>query len=98
MPAIPMGRLLRGFAVGIAQRGKGQRGDKTMLDVWFPAADAALAAAKSQKTTRAFWTEVMAAAESGANATRSMIAIKGRAAKLGNDLLATSTPVPHPPS
>jgi phosphoenolpyruvate---glycerone phosphotransferase subunit DhaL len=85
-------QLLRALAVGIAHRGKGQRGDKTMLDVWFPAADAALAAAGSQKTTRAFWTEVMAAAESGANATRSMIAIKGRAAKLGERSLGHVDP------
>ena len=29
--------MLRAIATGIAERGKGQRGDKTMLDTWLPA-------------------------------------------------------------
>lgn len=85
-------RLLRAFAMGIAQRGKGQRGDKTMLDVWYPAADAALVAAEAGKTGAASWGDVMIAAESGANATRSMIATKGRAAKLGERSLGHTDP------
>ncbi len=40
----------------------------------------------------AFWTEVMAAAEGGANAIRSVIAIKGRAAKLGERSLGHINP------
>jgi phosphoenolpyruvate---glycerone phosphotransferase subunit DhaL len=40
----------------------------------------------------AFWTEVMPAAESGANATRSMSAIKGRAAKRGERSLGHIDP------
>jgi dihydroxyacetone kinase-like protein len=74
--------MISGISSGIAERGKGQRGDKTMLDVWLPAADAAVNAVEEGKTADAFWSAVLASADSGAAATRSMIATKGRAAKL----------------
>ena len=70
------------IAGGIRERGKGQRGDKTMLDVWLPAADAATNALLENKTASAFWQDVLAAADNGAAATRSMIATKGRAARV----------------
>ena len=62
--------------------GKGQRGDKTMLDAWLPAADAAAAAVADNKASTEFWSDVVAAADAGANATRSMVAAKGRAARV----------------
>jgi len=74
--------IIDGISRGIAERGKGQRGDKTMLDVWLPAADAAGNAVARNKTADAFWADVIASADNGAAATRSMIATKGRAAKL----------------
>ncbi|KAA0691936.1 dihydroxyacetone kinase subunit L [Neorhizobium sp. P12A] len=74
--------MIRGISSGIAERGKGQRGDKTMLDVWLPAADAAANAIEEDKTGDAFWSAVIASADNGAAATRSMIATKGRAARL----------------
>ena len=70
------------IAGGIRERGKGQRGDKTMLDVWLPAADAATNALLENKAASAFWHDVLAAADNGAAATRSMIATKGRAARV----------------
>jgi dihydroxyacetone kinase-like protein len=74
--------MIRGISSGIAERGKGQRGDKTMLDVWLPAADAAANAIEEDMTGDAFWSAVIASADNGAAATRSMIATKGRAARL----------------
>jgi len=74
--------MICGISSGIAERGKGQRGDKTMLDVWLPAADAAVNAVAENKTANAFWADVVTSADNGAAATRSMIAAKGRAAKL----------------
>jgi len=74
--------MIGGISSGIAERGKGQRGDKTMLDVWLPAADAAVNAVEEDKGVAAFWSDVVASADNGAAATRSMIATKGRAAKL----------------
>src|SRR5208283_617594 len=32
--------IVKGIADGVRERGKGQRGDKTMLDAWIPAAEA----------------------------------------------------------
>ncbi|MDX3924669.1 MAG: dihydroxyacetone kinase subunit DhaL [Shinella sp.] len=74
--------MLHAIASGIRERGKGQRGDKTMLDAWLPAAEAAANAVAEGKPAAAFWQDVMAAAEAGASATRSMIATKGRAARV----------------
>lgn len=74
--------MIDAIGSGIRERGKGQRGDKTMLDAWLPAADAAGAALTDNKASTEFWSEVVAAAEAGANATRSMVAAKGRAARV----------------
>ncbi|URK89262.1 dihydroxyacetone kinase subunit L (plasmid) [Rhizobium sp. RCAM05350] len=74
--------MIEAISAGIRERGKGQRGDKTMLDVWLPAADAAANALSENKTSSAFWNDVLSSAENGAAATRSMIATKGRAARV----------------
>jgi len=74
--------MMEAIAVGIRERGKGQRGDKTMLDAWLPAADAARNALSENKPASAFWHDVLTSAENGADATRSMIATKGRAARV----------------
>jgi dihydroxyacetone kinase-like protein len=74
--------IIEAIGLGIRERGHGQRGDKTMLDAWLPAAEAAQAAAIDGLSSVKFWENVVAAAESGANTTRSMIATKGRAAHL----------------
>jgi len=74
--------MIEAISAGIRERGKGQRGDKTMLDVWLPAADAATNACAENKPADAFWHDVVTSAENGAAATRSMIATKGRAARV----------------
>lgn len=74
--------VIGAIASGIRERGKAQRGDKTMLDVWLPAADAATNALSEGKTEAAFWEDIVVAADNAAEATRSMIATKGRAARL----------------
>ncbi|WP_421869643.1 dihydroxyacetone kinase subunit DhaL [Pararhizobium sp.] len=74
--------MIEAIAAGIRERGKGQRGDKTMLDAWLPAADAARNALSDNKTASAYWHDVLTSAENGAAATRSMIATKGRAARV----------------
>lgn len=84
--------MLQAIAEGIAERGKGQRGDKTMLDVWLPAAEAARIAADRGARPDAFWEDVLAAAAAGAGATRSMIATRGRAARVGERSLGHMDP------
>ncbi|GCE19996.1 dihydroxyacetone kinase subunit DhaL [Dictyobacter kobayashii] len=68
---------------GIKARGKAQAGEKTMLDAFIPAVDAAQQAAKDQLPVPQLLQSMAAAAEVGMNATIEMIATKGRASYLG---------------
>ncbi|WP_313530026.1 dihydroxyacetone kinase subunit DhaL [Shinella sp.] len=74
--------MLVAISEGIRDRGKAQRGDKTMLDVWLPVAEVATAAVTNNLSKSDFWKAVEIAAENGATATATMIATKGRAARL----------------
>jgi dihydroxyacetone kinase-like protein len=69
---------------GMQQRGKAAPGDKTMMDAWLPA----VAAMKGALEAGGGLTDVMekgtAAAEAGAEATKSMSARKGRASYIGD--------------
>jgi dihydroxyacetone kinase-like protein len=69
------------MAEGIAHRGKASLGDKTMLDAWIPAAEAAQSA--SGQRASAVLEAAADAAEAGAEATRDLQAKLGRAARLG---------------
>lgn len=84
--------MLQAIATGIRERGKGQRGDKTMLDAWLPAAEAAALAQTRNLSGPDFWREVVSAAEHGANATSSMVAARGRAARVGERSLGHVDP------
>jgi phosphoenolpyruvate---glycerone phosphotransferase subunit DhaL len=84
--------MLAAVAEGIRERGKAQRGDKTMLDAWLPAAEAAAAAVAGNRSKPDFWKAVETAAENGAAATATMIATKGRAARLRERSLGHSDP------
>jgi phosphoenolpyruvate---glycerone phosphotransferase subunit DhaL len=84
--------IVRGIADGVRERGKGQRGDKTMLDAWIPAAEAGAAAVRRSASAEQMWREIVTAAEAGADATRSMVASRGRAARLGERALGHVDP------
>ncbi len=84
--------MIVAMTAGIQERGKGQRGDKTMLDAWIPATEAAIKAQNDGADVRVLWNEVIQAAEAGANATRSMVAARGRAARLGERSLGHVDP------
>jgi dihydroxyacetone kinase-like protein len=84
--------ILKGLADGVRERGKGQRGDKTMLDALIPAAEAAANAVRQSASVEEMWREIIAAAEAGAASTRSMVASKGRAARLGERALGHVDP------
>jgi dihydroxyacetone kinase-like protein len=64
-------------------RGKAESGDKTMVDAWTPAVDAADAAAASGADAAAVLAAAAAAAREGAIATEPLVARKGRASYLG---------------
>ena len=66
--------VIEGALSGIQARGKATTGEKTMVDAWTPALEAARAAAEAGGD---------AAAEAGAAATEPLRATKGRASYLG---------------
>jgi dihydroxyacetone kinase-like protein len=68
---------------GLQQRGKAERGDKTMMDAWLPAVDAMRAAADAGGGLSDVLDQGVAAAEAGAQATVNMQARKGRGSYLG---------------
>ncbi len=72
-------RWLEAMLQGICQRGGAKPGDKTMVDAWVPAVEAA----KHQQTIPDSLKAAKAAAKQGMEATSEMQATKGRSAKLG---------------
>ncbi len=68
---------------GIQARGKAERGEKTMVDAWGPALDAAREAADGGATPVEVLVAASQAASAGAQATIPMQATKGRASYLG---------------
>jgi dihydroxyacetone kinase-like protein len=84
--------LVKGITDGVRERGKGRRGDKTMLDAWIPAAEAAADAVRRSASAEEMWRDVLAAAEAGAASTCSMVAARGRAARLGERALGHLDP------
>jgi len=69
---------------GIVARGKAEVGDKTMIDAWTPAVEAASKAAASGLEALAVLEAAADAAEAGAKATDPLVARKGRASYLGD--------------
>jgi len=75
--------LLAAARDGIVLRGKAEPGDKTMVDAWTPAVDAARAAAEAGEPEAAVLEAAATAAAGGAAATEPLVARKGRASYLG---------------
>lgn len=74
--------VLDALARGIARRGQAGPGDKTMLDAWLPAVQTAQAAADVGSSPTDALRAAVDAARKGAAATATMIASRGRAARL----------------
>lgn len=75
--------VIAGALEGIQARGKATTGEKTMVDAWTPALEAARAAAESDSDPAAVLEAAATAAEAGAAATEPLRATKGRASYLG---------------
>lgn len=84
MDAGALRQVIAAMAEGIEQRGKAAQGNKTMLDAWLPAAQAAREGASPAA--------IVAAANEGAEATKAMVATMGRAARLGERSLGHPDP------
>lgn len=86
---ITLAALISGFSEGISGRGKAIPGDCTMIDVWEPAAHAAKITGGTGHERLA---GILEAAELGLESTRSMVANRGRAARLGSRTLGRIDP------
>lgn len=84
--------IVEAITKGIQSRGKGQRGDKTMLDTWVPAMEVAVHAKANGLTIGQMWRHIVEAGAEGAQSTRSMVATRGRAARLGERSLGHMDP------
>lgn len=92
MPFDEAPALIVAMAEGICSRGKAEQGEKTMVDVWVPAAAAAQRGMASGLSLAEVLASVRDAANEGAEATKSMVATKGRAARLGSRSLGHIDP------
>ena len=84
--------LIKGITDGVRERGKGQRGDKTMLDAWIPATEAAANAVRRSASAEEMWRDILAAAEAGAALTCSMVAARGTGGAAGRTRLGHLDP------
>ena len=83
LDGVGVAAVIAGALDGIQARGKATTSEKTMVDAWTPALEAARAAAESGSDPAAVLEAAATAAESGAAATEPMRATKGRASYLG---------------
>lgn len=77
---------------GIQLRGKAEVGDKTMVDAWQPAVDAAKAAADAGQAPEQVLAAAAKAARAGAESTIPLVAHKGRASYLGERAIGHQDP------
>ncbi len=84
--------IYRAARDGIVLRGKAEVGEKTMIDAWTPAVDAAADAHAAGKSELEILRAAAAAAENGAVATEPLIARKGRASYLGERAIGHRDP------
>ncbi|GIG21808.1 dihydroxyacetone kinase subunit L [Cellulomonas chitinilytica] len=75
--------LLEAALEGIVVRGKARTGEKTMVDAWTPASEAAAAASDAGASPAQALEAAAQAAADGAQATIPLVATKGRASYLG---------------
>ena len=83
LDAAGVAAIIEGALGGIQARGKATTGEKTMVDAWTPALEAARAAAETGAGAVATLEAAATAAEAGAAATEPLRATKGRASYLG---------------
>ncbi|MDJ0377685.1 dihydroxyacetone kinase subunit DhaL [Cryobacterium sp. PH31-L1] len=84
--------LLAAARDGIVLRGKAEEGDKTMIDAWTPAVNAALSAQATGSGVDVVLLAAADAASHGAQATEPLVARKGRASYLGERAIGHRDP------
>lgn len=84
--------MFQAMAKGIQDRGKAEIGEKTMVDAWAPAAQAAGDASASGAEIGKILAAAAEAARKGAETTTSMVAAKGRSSRLGERAIGHMDP------
>lgn len=84
--------LLTAARDGIVLRGKAEVGDKTMVDAWTPAVEAAAESAGEGAAASAVLAAAADAAQRGAESTDPLVARKGRASYLGERAIGHRDP------
>ncbi|MFT2705962.1 dihydroxyacetone kinase subunit DhaL [Clavibacter zhangzhiyongii] len=92
LDAAAIADLLEAAVGGIVLRGKAERGEKTMVDAWGPAAEAARAVADAGSGAADALAAAADAAERGAAETEPLVARKGRASYLGDRAIGHRDP------
>ncbi|NLR97942.1 dihydroxyacetone kinase subunit L [Rhizobium sp. P38BS-XIX] len=87
-----MVEVFAAFAKGIQDRGKAEVGEKTMVDAWAPAATACRQAREQGQPLAGCLAAALEAGQKGAEATKDMIAAKGRSSRLGDRALGHMDP------
>jgi dihydroxyacetone kinase-like protein len=90
--SVALSQLLAAARDGIAHRGKAVPGDKTMIDAWSAAVDAASSVALAGGNETAVLAAAADAAEAGAVSTEPLVARKGRASYLGERAIGHRDP------
>lgn len=85
-------QLFTYFAEGIQTLGEAEIGDKTMVDVWIPVSNAAKVSKDSDLCMDQIFDSISETSKRAASATRTLIASKGRAARLGERSLGHMDP------
>lgn len=83
LDGVGVAAVIEGALSGIQARGKATTGEKTMVDAWTPALEAARAVAEAGGDAGVVLEAAATAAEAGAAATEPLRATKGRASYLG---------------
>ncbi|MCX7303051.1 MAG: dihydroxyacetone kinase subunit DhaL [Hyphomicrobiales bacterium] len=84
--------MLQAMAQGMVDRGKAAVGEKTMIDAWLPASNAARTSWDETANLCESLSAAVRAANAGMEATASMVATKGRSARLGERSLGHVDP------
>ena len=77
------GKMLSDARVGVSELGSAKVGDKTLMDVLIPADEAYKAAQAADKDFKGCLADMKAAAETGWQSTKDLVAKIGRASRLG---------------
>lgn len=83
LTATDVANMLDAAVKGVQARGKAVAGEKTMVDAWLPAEEAARAVADAGGTALEAFVAAAEGAKEGSEATKPMRATKGRASYLG---------------